>query len=407
MDLSIRHIFKRIKQTFDVSVLKRILVTDGPNKNTLAVIRTLGAAKRYKIDITTTCSPLVTLSAYSKYVDRVYRVPISPENIVSYGKYLLELCRRNQYDHLIPVGLKSCLAVSKFKKQFQQVTKVAISSWNAMSIAYDKSKTMEFAKNIDIPIPRTIPIYDASDLKQLDFFPVVIKSSDDSRNYVKYCNTPEELYRNYQELADRSRTLIIGQEYVRGFGCGFFAVCRNGQVIRYFMHKRLKEFPITGGPSAVAESFFDKRLLEYGRRICTALSWDGAIMVEFKYDAIYDDYKLVEINPKLWGSLDLTISAGVNIPELLIDLDEHEISSHNQGYSFIRYRWVFPDELKVVLSKISIHSFKEFLSFQPNTRTNLNLSDLLPTLIQVIRGIVDGISLITDRKRQLPHGLVQ
>ncbi len=388
-------------------MLKRILVTDGPNKNTLAVIRALGRTGQYQIDITTSCSPLVTLSRYSKYVSRAHRVPDALNHPTAYGEYLLDLCRKNQYDYLIPVGLQSYLAVSRRKERFQQLTHVVISSWDVMSIAYDKSKTMSLARNIGIPIPRTIALHDVADLNQVVSFPVVIKSSDDSRNYIKYCNTHEELRRKYQELACRSRTTIICQEYVRGFGCGFFAVCRQGRIIRYFMHRRIREFPVTGGPSAVAESFFDRRLLDYGRRICKALSWDGPIMVEFKYDSVEDDYKLIEINPKLWGSLDLTISAGVNVPELLVKFDEHEASSHDNSYPFIRYRWVFPDEVKVLLSTLSIRSIKEFLTSQPNTKTNLDCSDLLPTLIQVLRGIVDGISILIDRRKRLPHGLVR
>ena len=40
-------------------------------------------------------------------------------------------------------------------------------------------------------------------------------------------------------------------------------------------------------------------------------------MAEFKYDTANGDYKLMELNAKLWGSLDLTIAAGIDVPKIL------------------------------------------------------------------------------------------
>ncbi len=41
-------------------------------------------------------------------------------------------------------------------------------------------------------------------------------------------------------------------------------------------------------------------------------------LVEFKRDN-EGIYKLLEINPKFWGSLDLAIASGVNFPKLIVD----------------------------------------------------------------------------------------
>ena len=41
-------------------------------------------------------------------------------------------------------------------------------------------------------------------------------------------------------------------------------------------------------------------------------------MVEFKLDEQTQEVKLMEINPKFWGSLELGLAAGVNFGELLV-----------------------------------------------------------------------------------------
>jgi predicted ATP-grasp superfamily ATP-dependent carboligase len=44
------------------------------------------------------------------------------------------------------------------------------------------------------------------------------------------------------------------------------------------------------------------------------LGWTGVALVEFKKG---DDYRLIEVNPRFWGSLPLATRAGVNFPHLL------------------------------------------------------------------------------------------
>jgi len=61
---------------------------------------------------------------------------------------------------------------------------------------------------------------------------------------------------------------------------------------------------MTGGPSTVAESIYDEELKRQGLLLLEALNWHGVAMVEFKKDSRDNEFKLMEINPKFWGSLD-------------------------------------------------------------------------------------------------------
>lgn len=83
------------------------------------------------------------------------------------------------------------------------------------------------------------------------------------------------------------------------------------------MHKRIRELYTMGGPSTCAISVYDPKLLDYGLKILGALNWHGIAMVEFKKDSKDGTFKLMEINPKFWGSLDLAIASGIDFPYLL------------------------------------------------------------------------------------------
>ena len=82
------------------------------------------------------------------------------------------------------------------------------------------------------------------------------------------------------------------------------------------MHERIHEFPITGGASTLAKSVFENDLKEIGDKLLSSLNWHGVAMVEFKRDAASGQLKLIEINPKFWGSFELSYKAGINFAYL-------------------------------------------------------------------------------------------
>lgn len=381
----------------------KVLITDGANKNTLSILRHLDDSE-CRIDITTHLPKWLTLCSYSKYCKNTIKLYSDPQDIDGYAKELIQVLKKADYDVLIPVGLNSNLMASKYKSEIQSYVNLLAPDWEYMKIAANKDMTMNLASCIGVPIPQTVVLDDPRDLRDITEFPVVIKSSDESKNYIKYCNNPQELLENFNELFSKSRTKIICQEYIEGFGCGFFGIYQEGRLISHFLHKRLKEFPITGGPSAVAESFFDEKLYHYGKQLCDALHWNGPIMAEFKYDTIKGEYKLIEINPKLWGSLDLTIEAGINVPKILIQSALRKEIDCTPTYRYVKYRWVFPDEFKVLVSKPSIKALRDFMIREPDTLTNICFTDPLPTMLQIARSFAEGLAIVLNRGARYPHG---
>lgn len=387
--------------------IKKILVTDGANKNSLAVVRSLGR-KGYHIEVSTPFPRFITLSSYSKYCKRAHVINCDLSDADVYAEKLLSIVKKGKFDLLIPVGLKSYYAVSKHRLEFMKITKTVVPKWDSMQIAYNKDKTMEFANKLGIPIPQTKVLQSINDIDNEISYPVVIKSSDDSGGFVQYCNNRVELLSAFKRLSSISKTAIILQDYIDGFGCGFYGVYDEGKLIAHFMHKRIQEYPITGGPSAIAESYFNEKLFEYGKKTCDNLSWHGPIMVEFKYDLGEQDFKIIEINPKLWGSLDLTIAAGIDVPEILVKIANGDyVTTLGEKYEFVRYKWLFPDLFNVLLSKFTMRTMKEF--FNNNTdhiKTNIDLSDPLPTLFQITRTFIQSPQLMFNGNKKYPHGRI-
>jgi predicted ATP-grasp superfamily ATP-dependent carboligase len=76
-----------------------------------------------------------------------------------------------------------------------------------------------------------------------------------------------------------------------------------------------------------------------------ALKWHGPAQVEWIYDRINDEYKLIEINPRFWGTLELSIEAGINFPKLLLKMVSEGDIEDNFNYEIgVKHKWVYPYE---------------------------------------------------------------
>jgi predicted ATP-grasp superfamily ATP-dependent carboligase len=366
----------------------KVFVTDASYKQTLAAIRSLGqrgifiiAGSQYRL----------AQGFWSKYCSRRVLYP-DPRDEKRFVLFMEDYLTKNSTDVLLPIGYITSTIFSKHKAKFSRLVRIPIADYESMEIACKKDKTMELAATLGIAAPRTYR--SAAEVKK---FPVVIKGISES-GHVRYVNSAKEL-----AALDVTDTVI--QEYIPGDGYGFYALYNDGQPRAMFMHKRIREYPITGGASSSAGSTCDPALGELGDKLLKALKWHGVAMVEFKKDRRDGQFKLMEINPKFWGSLDLAIASGVDFPWLAASMaaegDIEPALGYNQN---VKFRWLFPDDfLHVLANPKSAGAFiRDF--FDPNVRGNIRLTDLKPTLIQLTVTFKTVLNRFIRGQLRYPHG---
>lgn len=381
--------------------ISRILVLDAQNKNSLACVKSLGR-EGYFIGC---ASPNhFALSFWSRYVNKRHILPKSRSE--EFLDELIRIIKRTHYDVLIPVSLESYVQTSLHKSELESIVKLFIPEWDKMEIVSNKDKTFKLAKKISISSPLTIPITTHEDIENAFRsigYPIVLKASESGFDSLRYCNNLTELEASYKYFLIKKKTGIIAQEYIRGASYGFYGLFSGGIPFALFMHKRIKEFPITGGASAVASSYYDEELKQLGLKIMHELKWTGPAMVEFKKDAKDGKYKLIEINPKLWGSLDLTISAGIDIPSMIV---KHcmgaKIESKFTYKIPLTYRWIVPDELLTFFAGYWIK-----MEYEKPVFWNLDIKDPLSTIVQFLRLSTKLVYLVFTGNLRYPSGRVK
>ncbi len=132
------------------------------------------------------------------------------------------------------------------------------------------------------------------------------------------------------------------QEYIPGGNYYGVSVIFNkkSELRSAFVHQKIRQYPPTGGVSTYAISVKFPELVELTEALLKPLRWYGVANVEFKIDARDNTPKLMEANPRLWGSLQLAISSGINIPYMLYQLAlEGDIKPAFNYKTGVKLRW--------------------------------------------------------------------
>jgi predicted ATP-grasp superfamily ATP-dependent carboligase len=363
------------------------LITDADQVRCLTVAQSL-AKKGISVTIAGErgCQNIAFYWGYSKKRNIIYPSPDDEELFV---RTLIRACRN--HDVLIPLHERTIVPISKHLQDFTKIIGVSIPNYQTLKVSLDKAETIEVAKRLGIPTPRTYFINRLSELRQLSkkiHYPVVIKLRKEiftpPPRYT-YAYSPTELIVKYQEMHQKCEYPLI-QELIKGIGFGFFALFdKNSVPIATFCHRRIREYPITGGPSTYCESVYEPKIIDYGIKLLKGIKWCGPAMVEFRKD--YDgEFSLMEINPRFWGSLPLAIASGIDFPYLLYQMDVGSTIEPIVGYKIgVKYSFLYYDFLAL---KQALHTSGNKIDYLWNFTRSFWDRDVHSDLSIYIKGLI-------------------
>jgi predicted ATP-grasp superfamily ATP-dependent carboligase len=364
----------------------RVLITDGQWRKALAATRSLG---RQGIQVTVGETTRLTTSFFSKYCSQQFLYPDPVEQPDDHLEALLRELTRNEYQAIFPMEDHTVELYSKNREEIAKHTTMPIPDHEALMAAMDKAKTMEIAASLDIQCPKSFVFSDADEVEEhIDEIPLpaIIKPRRSAGSVgLRTVTAKEDIIPTYRAVsADYPMPIIQERLPPGGAGYGVGVLFNMDSEMRAaFAYKRLREYPVRGGPSTLRESIADKELVEKAKILMEKLRWRGVAMVEFKRDLRDNSIKLLEINPRFWGSLQLAISSGVDFPYLLyrvaVDGDISPVFQYETG---IRCRWLLPGDILHFLSNPDrLHMEPGFFQFFDGTAYDIfSKDDPLPIL---------------------------
>jgi predicted ATP-grasp superfamily ATP-dependent carboligase len=333
----------------------RVLVLDGQTTQALACVRSLGRAGYRPMVASRHRWPLAGWSRWA-----AARRRIAAETVESFTD-LRNWAVEQGVGVVLPTTERSCLLLN-LERDTWESSGIRVGCADAMTLAraFDKGRTLETARACGVAIPPTrLPTSEAEAIeagRELGF-PCVVKARFSEAlvgtalirgGGVSYLSRPEELLPAIAEHRQGPHWPIL-QGFVWGKGKGVSGLCDRGRPLTLFAHERLRDVRPTGSGSTLRRSIpLDDRLRGPVERLLAKLEWHGPVMVEFR-DEGDGPPCLMEVNGRFWGSLQLAISAGVDVPRMWLDLLSDRAPAPTFSYAHgVTLRWLWGDAKRLL-----------------------------------------------------------
>ncbi len=334
----------------DRSEPRDAIVTDGLWRLSVSAIRALGKAG-YRV--TVLGEGALTTGFWSRYADRRVSLPSAEADPAGFGERLLRLLNGYAAPPVIaPMTDGSVRWLVDNAAAASRRARFLVPTAEAYRVARDKAATARLAEELGVPAPKTWSPATADELVEVvaalpaGEFVVKPREGRGSAGLVYGERLAADEWRRRWE---KFGALLVQSRIPPGGDAVGVSLLFDGggRCCAAFAHKRLREYPVRGGPSTDRESIaLPEPLLADSRRMLEHLGWRGVAMCEWKHDPRSGRYQLLEINPRFWGSLELAVRAGVNFPVLYAEAASGGAPAPVfGGRPGVRCRWLIPGEL--------------------------------------------------------------
>jgi protein-tyrosine-phosphatase/predicted ATP-grasp superfamily ATP-dependent carboligase len=352
----------------------RALVLDADSDAALETAQALGR-KGVIVDVS---APGDCTSFRSRYVTGKFLQP-DVRGGVSFHKWIHDLDDRANYDLVVPSTERTLPALRRFDPEDSiRLRAVLPSNW-ALDVALNKQRTWELASELGIPVPDSVLIESMEGLPPAPRYPIILKTTRSvisARDYDVMGGTALVGYPQAR-LVFLRRHLPYGsiqqQLWVPGHSFGIELLYRHGKLLWHFAHERIHEGFLWGGASSYLRSIAPpENLFQAATQLLNRLHWHGVAMVEFRAQQ-QGTFHLMEINPRLCGSLALALDAGVDFPWGLLRIARAETIPPQPEYRTHYYTRNLAQDIRWQLANLKANHSDPTLLTRPRALTFLEI----------------------------------
>lgn len=382
----------------------RVLVTNAKNRIAYNVVRSLG---KKGIDVYTVDFIRNAMSFASKYSKGYAIIPSPFSDAQEFIEKLLETIKKFKIDVLIPV-LEETFLISKHMDIFKEKVKVVLPDYKHILLAHNKNQWDAVARKLGIPVPKSISADDIRNGKHKvsDFnFPILIKPKQGGGGWgIRRIYSDEELsnlLKNPKNINLEWGRFFI-QEFIDGETICIAVLMNRGKMRAKIAYKQLRDYPVSGGQATARISVRSETAESLIKNMLEALNWHGVCQVDFIIEKKSGLPYLIDMNPRLWGSITQAIASGVDFPYLIykiaVDGDVDPVKKYKIG---VTTRWIGGD-LRTFIptlrnSSDKVAFFKDYLCpfTKPTLYDDFSWNDPLPFLLWSMDAIMKIIKFRT------------
>ena len=296
-----------------------VVVTNARNRIAYNVVRSLG---QRGVPVYVADSVSRPMSAASRYASGHFTYPSPFHDPEGFIECLATELPRLGADVLIPVFEETFL-IARHKARLSPLVSMAVPDYDQILTAHNKDKWELVARRLGIPVPAA---YSPEALRgggvgaSQPRFPVLIKPKQGGGAWgIREAPSRAAL----EQLLDqptwdgKSWDRFFVQEKVEGETHCVAMLFNRGQLRAKVAYRQLRDFPTTGGQATVRVSLRSETAERYLQQLLEDLRWHGPCQADFIVDRQTGLPYLIDVNPRLWGSLVQAIASGVDFPYLI------------------------------------------------------------------------------------------
>ena len=367
-----------------------VLLVDGADRQTLPL------AKAYRdlgCKVATINGSKLDLGYASKYPTEKILDPLMKRSKTDHAQIIKRLLETGKYDVVVTTSDDTAEQLSLMKSEYERYSHITVNAPDLFYMAYDKNKTMRICMEEGIPCPKTyLDIHKMEDLPLSDMqFPIVVKpaSSYGAMGFHRV-DSEEDLKLLFSELGSRCSSYVF-QEYIPQTGiqfeCAMF-VDNDNEVKASCVFSKTRWFPVSGGSSTCNYTVIRPDIVDSCTKLLKKIGWRGAADIDLIEDPRDGTAKIMEINPRVSGSVKVVLNSGVNIARQMIELAfDEKVSSYVDYRPNVGLRCIHTDFLWFIKSPNRFRAKPSWFSWKNTTDQVWSLSDPLPFFTYSIQSL--------------------
>lgn len=305
------------------------LITCGHTRAGLAATRALGRAG---VAVAVAAPVRPALAMWSRFATSTLLVPDAGGEAQRFAEAVGDEAAGRHCELVLPSTDDALWALSRWRDLLPPAAGRALPPHDAVTRVLDRTALYDRARALGIATIDAMRIdvaeavepallrIDAEGALPLLVRPLVpwVEREDGTRRVAE--SIPVESIAELRRLLYAREDLVSGgcllEPRPRGRWLAYGAVCDQGKVLGEVFQERLRERGDLSGVSSLARTLpEDEQVRALATTILASLSWQGPVLVEMHEDA-QGTLRLHNVIGRLWGSVQLAINAGFDVPVL-------------------------------------------------------------------------------------------
>lgn len=379
-----------------------ILLIEGSARQVLPMSKSL---RKLGHIITTYNSSKLDYGYTSKYPHRkvLTRIDWNKPDIV-YRDFLKHI-KESKYDLIIPMNDDAAILLSRHKKETEKYAKVAVNDWEIFQLSMDKYKTMSVCMDNSIPCPLSVIDLEEFEKRKEQFkFPIVVKPRTGCGAVGFHISYDYNDLKTYYQHAVKKYGPCLIQEFIPQNDLQYKAelyIDRDGNLKSAIVFAKLRWYPVDGGSSTLNVTVDRPDIVESCSILLKKIGWKGYADIDLIQDPRDNIAKIIEINPRITGSVKICFKAGVNFSQQIIeDFLCQNVTEMMRYKKDVYLRYIQKDILWFIKSPDRFSSKPSWFNFSKTTDQIFDIQDPLPFVLSSFDAVPKLIKDIRRRKIQ-------